>query len=486
MNRDALLSIFTRGQALRNGLLLIAIVCSIASAAAPGAGPESAKTVIWSQNPKSDGSKISSEYLDEGTDWFLISEVANDFTYASDVTITKVSWWGGQYRLSDPSETIWFLIAFYDDASCKPGNLIDYDFVQPTQTPAGTDAQGFAIFRYDVALLFDVTGGETYWLSVQASSHSAPLQWGRLQATSLLGCPSMVRGDYYGYADWTACSAAAGSTWDASQEISIDTERVQACCFFTGDCTLLLAADCLDLLGTPGGDGTTCDPSPCVQPLIACCASNGACTMMTQAQCEAGSNDPQGYGSTCTPNPCEPYQACCLSWGACEYRAPTDCVSSNGVPQGVGASCSPNPCSIQACCFTNGTCGLFTIAGCATAGGAAHGPGSTCTPNPCPQPPAEACCFSDGHCEMLTPVNCASSLGGSQGTGTVCSPNPCPQQPLLACCFTNGSCSVLTQSACDAASGYGREAGTTCAPNLCPVVIPVSKTSWGEVKILYR
>jgi len=79
---------------------------------------------------------------------------------------------------------------------------------------------------------------------------------------------------------------------------------VGACC--QGEtCTLETPADCTTLGGVYNGDGTTCAPNPCIDPIGACCADAGTCTEDTQSNCEGGGGVYQGAGSTCATVECE-------------------------------------------------------------------------------------------------------------------------------------------------------------------------------------
>jgi hypothetical protein len=108
-----------------------------------------------------------------------------------------------------------------------------------------------------------------------------------------------------------------------------------------------------------------------------------------------------------------------------------------------------------------------------------------CDPNTCAQPNG-ACCFPDGSCTLTTQIDCAAP-GVWHAEWTSCSPNPCPQPPSTgACCFTDGTCQVLTQAECLAGQGAYQGDNVACTPTLCPPPTPTEKTSWGQIKALYR
>ena len=77
-----------------------------------------------------------------------------------------------------------------------------------------------------------------------------------------------------------------------------------ACCAPDETCAIVPAGTC-PMDSTYQGDGTTCSPNPCVDPLGACCAGDGTCTDETQGDCETGGGVYQGPGSTCGTVECE-------------------------------------------------------------------------------------------------------------------------------------------------------------------------------------
>lgn len=119
----------------------------------------------------------------------------------------------------------------------------------------------------------------------------------------------------------------------------------------------------------------------------ACCFTDGSCQVLTSAQCGAMSGAYQGNGTSCSPNPCpQPMGACCFVNGTCQILGQYDCENMSGTYQGDSTSCSPNPCPqpTGACCFDDGTCQSLTSADCATQDGTYQGDLTVCTPNLCP------------------------------------------------------------------------------------------------------
>jgi len=91
-----------------------------------------------------------------------------------------------------------------------------------------------------------------------------------------------------------------------------------------------------------------CDEPP-PPPTGACC--NGVCTEVTQADCEAAGGVYQGDGTTCDPDPCVGgvTEACCFLDGTCEDLEPATCIDVGGGNQGEGTSCADGGCKGSAC-----------------------------------------------------------------------------------------------------------------------------------------
>ncbi|MDH3589198.1 MAG: multicopper oxidase domain-containing protein, partial [Gammaproteobacteria bacterium] len=74
-----------------------------------------------------------------------------------------------------------------------------------------------------------------------------------------------------------------------------------ACCFDTGDCSVLTTADCTTAGGTPDTNNTSCFPNSCPQPVGACCNLEETCSDSVAADvCIASGGTPQGLGSLCS------------------------------------------------------------------------------------------------------------------------------------------------------------------------------------------
>lgn len=427
-----------------------AFALAFAFAALTAVAASGAPTAFWSQAPDITGSKISSEFSE-----MVSSEVAGDFVADADGWVGSVVWWGGPYRFGE-ADIPFFTIYFYEDDNCAPALFPSgfYGATEVTITDAGVDTRGYRIFRYEAPVSFVVSAGTRYWVSVQAYLEQFPPQWGRLQSTENEGCgPSdKFRSPYFGHSDWVDASVIAGEAWDASIEVTMGEGELQACCI----------------------------------PIF------GFCQMAPPENCEADGGVPQGSGSTCEPNPCEAEatQACCLPMNiGCVELSVELCQQAMGTPQGEGTDCDPDPCggpATEACCFPDGSCGMLTVDLCTQAGGTSQGAGTNCDTFPCGEPPAQACCFDDGHCELLVPDACSDAFGSTEYGVLSCDPNPCPQPQLKPCCFHDKPCEVIYESDCYAQNGMPSDDGALCIEITCPIAIPTEKTTWGQVRAMFR
>jgi hypothetical protein len=217
-----------------------------------------------------------------------------------------------------------------------------------------------------------------------------------------------------------------------------------ACCFLSGDCVVLDEVVCAAQGGTYSGNGSTCTPNDCPPPVGACCFLTGVCEILTQAACPPPALW-LGFGSVCLPNnPCE---------------------------QPTGS-----------CCFPDGTCILMPQAPCT---GGIWTMFAVCEPiNPCELPPVYgSCCYPDGSCDVTTQANCTATWLANGG----CNPNICEQPPAQgACCDTaTGACTITTQALCLPPLVW-RGANVPCNAETCAPPVPTERTSWGQIKNLYR
>jgi len=142
----------------------------------------------------------------------------------------------------------------------------------------------------------------------------------------------------------------------------------------------------------------------------------------------------------------------------------------------------PPPPTPWACCVPQSPwCVMALEAECALLGGVWH-EGVVCAPGVCPE--EWACCIG-GICQPMFLENC-TLVGGTWMQGIPCDPNPCQ----AVCCFQQltspHGCEIMLEAACAAASGFWHPEWVTCDPNPCEIYTPVEKSSWGQIKNMYR
>jgi hypothetical protein len=86
--------------------------------------------------------------------------------------------------------------------------------------------------------------------------------------------------------------------------ITFRSRAMGACCFADGSCLTTTLGNCYTLGGDYQGDGSSCTPNPCPQPLGACCLPDSSCLQLTSEDCSAQGGTWQGPLSSCTPDPC--------------------------------------------------------------------------------------------------------------------------------------------------------------------------------------
>jgi hypothetical protein len=101
----------------------------------------------------------------------------------------------------------------------------------------------------------------------------------------------------------------------------------------------------------PIGGATTLHFDVVPEASGACCAATGACTVATVNSC---GDIYQGDGSVCDPSPClQPTGACCIAAGDCQMLTPGDCAAQAGTYVGDGVPCQVEPGNIITCCIAN-------------------------------------------------------------------------------------------------------------------------------------
>lgn len=77
-----------------------------------------------------------------------------------------------------------------------------------------------------------------------------------------------------------------------------------ACCLSDHSCVMLDRATCDSYGGVYQGDGTDCDPNPCLPTPTGACCVGADCSIQTADACQGMGGTYMGDGSTCDPNPC--------------------------------------------------------------------------------------------------------------------------------------------------------------------------------------
>jgi hypothetical protein len=88
-----------------------------------------------------------------------------------------------------------------------------------------------------------------------------------------------------------------------------------ACCFADGSCAVISRDACGADGGEFLGDGTSCDPNPCIQPATGACCVGEVCSVRTEEECVGAQGQYQGDDTGCDPNPCIIVPTVETSWG---------------------------------------------------------------------------------------------------------------------------------------------------------------------------
>ncbi len=124
--------------------------------------------------------------------------------------------------------------------------------------------------------------------------------------------------------------------------------------------------------------------APCPVPSTgACCTVNGSCSQATESDCLAAAGAYQGDGTSCQPGFCpQPVGLCCLC-EQCEQFDEIACVTQGGTFFRLVASCQDiGPCPMPplgACCLPNETCDVRTECSCLGLGGTYLGDATDCS-----------------------------------------------------------------------------------------------------------
>ncbi len=313
---------------------------------------------------------------------------------------------------------------------------------------------------------------------------------------------------------------AQGGIWQASPTCDgvACPQPPGACCFPDGSCQFVTNEACLALGGVWYGYGSVCDPNPCPPPYGSCCYPDGSCAVTLQVDCTGiwtmfGVCEPNtceqppvgaccdhatgdctittqaacgfewlGPDVPCNTETCPPPGACCdFVTGNCTITVQADCAFTW---LGAGVPCNTEVCPVPpptgACCdHATGDCVVTTQADCPFEWLGADVP---CNTETCPPPiPTGACCDpATGNCTITTQADCGFAW---LGPDVPCNTETCPV-PTGACCdHATGDCTITTQADC-AFDWLGVD--VPCNLETCVPPVPTERTSWGQIKNIYR
>lgn len=158
--------------------------------------------LLWSQGLDCVGGLVSSEVI---TQLGLVTNSADDFEFTSGKSITGARWWFGVFS-GDYAPFSYWTITLFDDASCSPDNIL-----QQWTIPFNQSHESLAcnIYWPDYSYWATLTPAFTampntkYWISIQASDHAFPGQWGWSVDITPSGCSGALQSDFFGYFDYT-------------------------------------------------------------------------------------------------------------------------------------------------------------------------------------------------------------------------------------------------------------------------------------------
>ena len=285
-----------------------------------------------------------------------------------------------------------------------------------------------------------------------------------------------------------------------------------ACCNLAmgmPDCHISTEAGCRAPFTWLGAD-VPCNVETCPvppPPTGACCnlaVGMPDCHISTAVECLAPYTW-RGAGVLCDVQICPvpPTGACCnlgVGMPDCHISTAVECLAPY-TWLGAGVPCDIQICPVPpprgACCRQGvemTACQITTAVGCAALGApwAYLGDGIPCNNQTCPalpEPIGNCCDRATPECLVTTESWCVDFLD-FEWLGTV----PCdvqtncnmPVNPEGACCWVaDGRCTITTQAGC-VAPGSWLGAFVPCNFSNCPVPMPVQRSSWGQIKNIYR
>lgn len=184
--------------------------------------------------------------------------------------------------------------------------------------------------------------------------------------------------------------------------------------------------------GNPCEKGQTCDESAarCLS-LGACCFSSGECSVLNESDCSRMKGSWAGANSECASCGRAATGGCCYR-GACSDQIEQACLGAGGIFHAGGCPEAGCPADTGGCC-TNGSCDVVSPEACSARGGNYIGYATGCEDVVC-EPVVGACCVS-GACSILSSAACAAASGsyhGARECATVdCPPVAAPTLPEL-------------------------------------------------------
>jgi hypothetical protein len=211
------------------------------------------------------------------TDWNALnassgfnSELVDDIpdAYAgfpvSDVTFYVAEWSGGWTPFTSMT------VNFYD-ASCPPNQTADFSFEVPYWMCTVEQVYAGDWFVYSVLVPLPTAITIETMTSIGGVVNQ---DWGQSQpfcglviCDAVADCGGYWAGDFWGYPRWSPVSSLMGYDVDIAYCLGytgIGGGTYGACCFADDHCEMRSGEGCGSDGGQFQGDGTSCDPNPCV------------------------------------------------------------------------------------------------------------------------------------------------------------------------------------------------------------------------------
>jgi hypothetical protein len=329
------------------------------------------------------------------------------------------------------------------------------------------------------------------------------------------------------------CDALGGEwhpEWDSCGRPDPCSTTIHDVCCVGEHCHFVTEQECDGLGGVWHPEWGSCHPNPCAPPDV-CCLS-GDCFILPYVECHALGGEWLPMYDGCDPNPCVTLRVCCFE-GVCRYVSQDACDGLGGEWHPEWDSCGPpNPCpagpDVRVCCV-GGSCLVIMEEECLASGGIWVPGWGDCDPNNCHfvPPPPFPCCVGEQCVLVQTGLDCHDQDGVLHPLSHDCDPDPCT--PALSCCWIGDTCYLVSEEECWLMGGVwvppdycyadGRDCGggagpptlccigdlcyfldevlctdsggewhpewESCEPNPCATV-PITPTTWGAIKALYR